>query len=265
MGSVKSALYAYCVTRLDANESWDVFPGIGERSVFAVREQKVSMLVSRLEKVKLEEQRHVVQHCQVLNRIFERRTVLPFRFGTVFQSEEEIRGMLLRNRDQFVEGLRVLRGKAEVHLKISFRAARPTPVRAAAASAGATNRLTVSSQGYSIAPPRPIADTAQKQVEHLIECVRTTVQPIQDQISVRYLEAGQVQIEMRCLVPDTQVDFCKKAALTSLDRLEERQLQVTGPWPPCHFLPVTAKLPSRAEKIMPLPGRLPLRSRATRV
>jgi hypothetical protein len=266
MGSAKSSLYAYCIVRLDQDEPWEVFPGVADRPVFAVRDQKVAMLISRLERVRLDEHKHVPQHGQVLHRVFEKRTVLPFRFGTTFPSQEEIRAILTQNREQFVEGLRQLRGKAEVHLKLSFRVHQPAPrTMAAAAGAAALGRLTVSSQGYSIAPPRSQTETAKLQSDHIVECIKTVFQPIQQQVSVRYLERGHVQLEVRCLVPEANVEFCRKFALTGFEHIDEVQLQVTGPWPPCHFLPVTAKLPNRTERMMPAPGRLPLRSRAVRV
>lgn len=267
MGSVKMSLYAYCVARLDMDEPWSVFAGIADKSVFAVRDQKVAMLVSRLEKVKLDESRHVVQHGQVIHKVFEKRTVLPFRYGTTFNSEEEIKALLMRNREQFVEGLRLLRGKSEVHLKLSFRIKAPAQLRVMSAVAGAESlgRLTVSPQGYAIAAPTPLAEVAQKQTDHVIECIRQAFQPIQELVSVRHAERGQVHMEIRCLVPETHVEMCKKFALTGFDQLEERQMQVTGPWPPCHFLPVSAKLPTRTDRLMPQPGRLPLRSRLVRV
>lgn len=266
MASVKMSLYAYCVARLDAEEPWSVFPGIADKSVFAVRDQKMAMLVSRVEKVKLDETRLVLQHAQTLNKIFEKRTILPFRFGTTFNSEDEIKALLLRNREQFVEALRLMRGKSEVHVKLSFRLKQPAPLRAVGAAAGAESlgRLTVSSQGYAIAPPLPLAEVAQKQVDHVIDSVKQALQPIQELISVRHAERGQVHMEIRCLVPENHVDACKKFALAGLG-VDECQLQVTGPWPPCHFLPVSAKLPNRTERMTPLPGRLPLRSRLARV
>src|SRR5258708_13557893 len=231
MAVAKTSLYAYCVARLDMTEPWTVFPGIADRPVFAVRDQKVAMLLSRLEKVKLDEPKHMVEHGQVLNRVFERRTVLPFRYGTTFNSEEEARALLLQNREQFVESLRLLRGKAEVHVKISFRARPSAQAKTLAAAASvASPRLTVSSQGYAVAPAMPLAEVAKLQTDHVIDCIKDAFQPIQELVSVRYADRGQVHLEVRCLVPEDHVDCCKKFALTSFDQLDERQLQVTGPW-----------------------------------
>src|SRR5690242_3037415 len=103
------SLYAYCVTRLEKDEPWEVLAGVADRPVFALRYQKIALLASRMERVRLEEPRHVVQHGQVVHRIFERRTVLPFRFGTLFTSEEEATAVLRRNHDQFSEAIRELR------------------------------------------------------------------------------------------------------------------------------------------------------------
>lgn len=263
MGSGKASLYAYCVARLDMDEPWAVFPGLGDRSVFAVRDQKVAMLVSRLEKVKLDEARRVFEHGQVIHRVFEKRTVLPFRFGTVFNSEDEIRALLVRNREQFVEGLRVLRGKAEIHVKMSFRL-RQSAAKAMTAAGASSPRLSVSSQGYGIVSTPPLAEVARIETQHVIDCVKAAFQPIQELVSVRHADRGQVHLEIRCLLPESRVDACKKFALNGFDQLEDRQLAVSGPYPPSHFLPVSARLPNRSERLTPLPGRLPLRSRPAR-
>jgi hypothetical protein len=131
-------------------------------------------------------------------------------------------------------------------------------------ASAAETRLTVSAQGYTITPARGLAEAAKAQADHAIECVKAAFQPVQQQVVVRYMDGGQVLLEVRCLVPDTQVDSCKKFALSGFDHMQDQQLQVSGPWPPCHFLPVTAKLPNRSERLMPAPGRLPLRSRVAR-
>ena len=49
---------------------------------------------------------------------FQHSTVLPFRFGTVFNDDETLRKSIRSNQRQFLGNIDKLRGKAEMHLKI---------------------------------------------------------------------------------------------------------------------------------------------------
>lgn len=221
------SLYAYCVTRLEKDEPWEVLAGVADRPVFALRHQKIALLASRMDRVRLEEPRYLVQHRQVVHRIFERRTVLPFRFATLFASEEEATAVLRRNHDQFSEALRMLRGKAEMHVKVQIPGGQ-------SALTALTGRIT----GY----------------------LRAALAAVDEQSCVRELNDGQVLVDLRYLVERP----VGKPVSLEIPNLPQCQLQMTGPWPPYHFLPLTAKLPSRAERLTVMPGRQPLRARAAR-
>ena len=300
--------YAYCVARLDMDQPWEVFSGLGERPVFAVREQKMAVLVSRVERQDLEDPRSVVQHGQVIHRVFERHTVLPFRFGTVLASEEQVALLLSKNRDQFTEAIRFLRGKVEMHVKLRFRlpeSAEPAiesesqaPAKplalAAAAGAGAMissgisssreprrltpGRLVVSARGFIASgadlmpPPRtPFpemslpAESAEVQAHRIAHHVKETLRPLQEQVSVHPGGEGQMLMDLRYLVEEERIPLCQKLSLQGYPGLRDCQMQVTGPWPPCHFLPLDVKMPARGERLAERPGRLPLRGRAVRV
>ena len=49
---------------------------------------------------------------------FQHSTVLPFRFGTVFNDDESLRKSIRSNQRQFQGNIDKLRGKTEMHLKI---------------------------------------------------------------------------------------------------------------------------------------------------
>lgn len=252
------SLYAYCVTRLEKDEDWAVFSGVADRPVFALRHQKIALLASRIERVRLEEPRHVVQHGQVVRRIFEKRTVLPFRFGTQFTTEEEATAVLRQNHDQFLEAIRLLRGKAELHVRVQFSLGRaPQPVKRTQ-----PGRLVVSGQGYGIAPAPPANGGSQAALTDLVtRRLRETFGGLDEQVSTRESTGGQVLMDLRYLVERGQAS---KTATVAIPEVADCQVQVTGPWPPYHFLPISARMPSRAERLLVLPGRQPLRARAAR-
>lgn len=221
------SLYAYCVTRLDKDETWEVFAGVADRPVFALRYQKIALLASRVDRVRLEEPRHVVQHSQVVHRIFEQHTVLPFRFGTQFASEEEATAVLRQNHDPFNEAIRRLRGKAEMHVMVQMP-------RGPEAS---MNALTLQIASH----------------------LKLALGACDQQSCLRESNNGHVLADLRFLVerPEGKTGV-------ELPQFPQCQLQISGPWPPYHFLPVMAKLPTRAERLSVLPGRQPLRARAAR-
>lgn len=219
------SLYAYCVTRLEKDETWEVFGGVADRPVFALRYQKIALLASRVDRVRLEEPRFVVQHGQVVHRIFEQRTVLPFRFGTHFASEEQAMAVLRQNHDSFSEALRRLRGKAEMHVKVQMPGERAS---ANVLAGQITSHLKLALGAHD------------------------------EQACLRELN-GHVLVDLHYLVERQE-----NKASVELPRFPQCQLQISGPWPPYHFLPVMAKLPTRAERLSVLPGRQPLRARAAR-
>ncbi len=259
--------YAYCVAHVSQSEPWDVFPGVEDRPVFAVRDQKIAILVSRLEKLRMNDPRSVVQHGQVIHRAFERHTVLPFRYGTVFATEEQVGSLLRKNRDSFIEAIRQLRGKAEMHLKLQFRA--PAPALSMAAAAGSRKgpaRLMVSGGGYIVPGTQPADGENHESPAHRVaQYLKETLRPRQEQMAIRTAADGVVHMELRYLVDEHQVPILQKNSLPGFQSLEDFQMQVTGPWPPYHFLPLAAKLPARGERIAERPGRVPLRARAVRV
>jgi hypothetical protein len=54
----------------------------------------------------------------VIADCFQHSTVLPFRFGTVFNDDESLRKSIRSNQRQFLGNIDKLRGKTEMHLKI---------------------------------------------------------------------------------------------------------------------------------------------------
>src|ERR1019366_8940822 len=113
--------YAYCLLRLKPNEPWPVMQGIGDRPVFPLQCGKYAMLLSRLERTFPFTPRSIVEHGQMIARVFESQTVLPMRFGTFFHSEKKIADLIRENQEELLEAFCRLRGKAEMRLKLLFQ------------------------------------------------------------------------------------------------------------------------------------------------
>src|SRR3954471_19631690 len=121
------AWYAYCITEQQAYQgairARRPFPienlrGIHGDQVFGYPSGEFAVIVSEYSSAGDLNQQSVVEHARVVSNCFERTTVLPFRFGTVFEHDEALRRAVRANRKQFLSTVDKLRGKAEMHLKV---------------------------------------------------------------------------------------------------------------------------------------------------
>ena len=229
--------YAYCILRLEADREWTVFPGIAERPVFPIREGRLAMLVSRLESALQLDAHSIIQHGRVVHRVFEQHTVLPFRFGTTFASEQRVRQMLLANRAEFQETINRLRGKAEMHVKLLFSAD-------SVPDAGAEDL-----EGRQQACARWAA-------QRLAGLFRS----LNEQISVRSLQNGELLVDFAHLIEDHAVAAYQRCYAAAGERLKGCQLLVSGPWPPYHFLPSAVRMPAASELHLHTGRRMPQRA-----
>ena len=142
----------------------------------------------------------------------------------------------------------------------------------------APGRLVVSGQGYVASGARMMSpartpfpeislpsESVETQAHRLGHHLKETLHPLQEQVSVRSGGEGQMLMDLRYLVEEERVPLYQKLTLQGYPGLRDCQAQVTGPWPPCHFLPLDVKMPARGERLAERPGRLPLRGRAGRV
>src|SRR6202035_2072833 len=123
--------YAYCLTehptlangvRARRPFLMDGIQGVNGSAVLSYPSGEFAVIVSEFERNggSLEE-KHVLEHARVVSGCFRTGTVLPFRFGTIFDSDEALRQAVRANRRAFGQSVARLRGKAEMHLKLLVR------------------------------------------------------------------------------------------------------------------------------------------------
>src|SRR4029079_140744 len=132
------AWYAYCITEQQtlSNGARSRRPsllegvqGVNGAAVLAYPSGEFNIVVSEYERDNVQfGEKNVLEHARVVSVCFRSGTVLPFRFGTIFDSDEALRQAVRSNRRTFGQSVARLRGKAEMHLKLrgkdgSFREA----------------------------------------------------------------------------------------------------------------------------------------------
>src|SRR5256885_9861790 len=135
--------YAYCLTEHQTLPNGtrarrpfllDGIQGVNGASVLGYPSGEFAVIVSDYERngAKLDE-KSVLEHARVVSVCFRSGTVLPFRFGTIFDTDDALRQAVRANRRTFGLSVARLKGKAEMHLKVlvrdgSLRAAMPDVV-----------------------------------------------------------------------------------------------------------------------------------------
>jgi hypothetical protein len=121
-GTSATALYCYGIVPADAAAS-QPGAGLGQEPVEPVRHGKLAALTSAVPRGRVRARRSdLLTHFDVLGNAFERGTVLPLRFGIVFDDEGSLVGEFLRPRhDELVGLLRELRDRVELRVTAHYR------------------------------------------------------------------------------------------------------------------------------------------------
>jgi gas vesicle protein GvpL/GvpF len=121
-GVTTTALYCYGVTSADAAMS-QLDAGLAGTPVEPVRLGDLAALTSPVPSRKIRARRaDLLCHFDVLANAFEHGTVLPLRFGIVFDDEKSLTESFLRPRqDELVGLLRELRDRVELRVTAHYR------------------------------------------------------------------------------------------------------------------------------------------------
>jgi Gas vesicle synthesis protein GvpL/GvpF len=228
--------YAYCIVEqatLLSYRARRVFPlvgvtGIGGAQVFAFPSGDFAVIVSELPPSGLEG-RAAYEHAHVVGECFKRGTVLPFRFGTVFESEEGLRQSLRINRKTFLHSVDHLRGKAEMRLKVMLR-----DVVFAEGSAPTSAGV----QYLSLLHARATADRErQSRARTVSQQVHRVFNPLQEEISCKKTPEGSLLLDIAHLIDTGSVTRYQNRLGAVQRQLPNCRVVLTGPWPPYHFMP----------------------------
>src|ERR1700690_856276 len=121
------AWYAYCIGEKQAFPAlarhrkpvpMESVLGVSGNQVFFYPASDLAVIVSEHNPQEPLNQKSGVDHARVIADCFKHSTVLPFRFGTVFESDESLRKSIRSNQRQFLGNIEKLHGKTEMHIKI---------------------------------------------------------------------------------------------------------------------------------------------------
>jgi hypothetical protein len=237
------AWYAYCLTELQTLTNGsrsrrpfliDNVQGVNNAPVFGYPSGDFAVIVSEYERdgVPLEE-KAVIEHARVISLCFRQGTVLPFRFGTVFDTDDALRQAVRANRKAFEQSVQRLRGKAEMHIKLV--------VRDGSLRDAMTDTLLPDTVGREyLAQLRVKASRdreRQTKARALSVQIHKLFNPLEEEISCKKVDAEGMLIDIAHLIDSKSIEKYQNRYTAAAKQLKNCEVNISGPWPPYHFLP----------------------------
>jgi hypothetical protein len=237
------AWYAYCLTEhltlpngVRARRPFvlEGVQGVNGAPVMSYPSGEFAVIVSEYDRTtsKLDE-KSVLEHARVVSQSFRTATVLPFRFGTIFDTEDAIRQAVRANRRTFCESVARLRGKAEMRIKLVVR---DGSLREAMEEIVLPD--TVGREYLAKLREKACRDRErQTKARALSVQVHKLFNPLEEEISCKKTHADGMLLDIAHLIDNKSIEKYQNRYNTAAKQLKNCELVVTGPWPPYHFLP----------------------------
>ena len=234
------AWYAYCIgeklsfpalARHRKPVPLDSVLVISGNQVFLYPASDLAVIVSEHNPAESLGQKSGVDHARVIADCFQQSTVLPFRFGTVFQDDEALRKSIRSNQRQFLSNIDKLRGKTEMHLKILVDDCCTRSLDRSGSSDG-VGREYLSNLRENAARQRE----RQTRARAVSFQMHRLFAPLDEEVSCRLTESGKMVLDIAHLIDRKSVERYQNKFATTCTMMRECQMQISGPWPPYHFV-----------------------------
>ena len=212
--------------------------GVADTSVRVVEHGELAALVSELPSADIRARRRdLLRHADVLQQAFERRTILPLGFGTVFASSDDVVAELLEPRyEELVALLQSLDGLVELTLRALYDEAgvlaavvRDEP--RIASLRGSNNPADQVALGEAVA--KALAGRRARDADEIVAALSSLAR----QVEVEERVAEYEVVRAAFLVDRSEVDDVELQA-EELARRHDGviRFKLIGPLPPHHFV-----------------------------
>jgi hypothetical protein len=237
------AWYAYCLTEQQTLHNGtrarrpfllDGIQGVNGAPVLSYPSGEFAVVVSEYDRntEKLEE-KTVLEHARVVSVCFRSGTVLPFRFGTIFDTDDALRQAVRANRRAFGQSVARLRGKAEMHIKLVVH---DGSLRDAMTDVPLPD--TVGGEYLSKLREKASRDRErQTKARALSVQVHKLFNPLEEEISCKKVDSQGMLIDIAHLIDSKSVEKYQNRYSSATRQLKNCEVLISGPWPPYHFLP----------------------------
>ena len=232
------AWYAYCIAeqktfpngRVRRPFAIEGLTGINGAPIFGYPSGEFVVLVSEHAAGAPLTQQSILDHARVVSDCFKERTVLPFKFGTIFDSDEALRQAVRGNKRSFMESVSRLKGKSEMHIKMIVPESLVQQIVSDAAPRPGNEYLTQLREKASRDRER------QSKARALSVQVHKLFNPLEEEITCKKVESG-VLLDIAHLIESKAVEKYQTRYNLAMRQFKDVQISLSGPWPPYHFTP----------------------------
>jgi hypothetical protein len=234
------AWYAYCIGEKQAFPElarhrkpvpMESVVGVSGNQVFLYPASDLAIVVSEHNPAETLNQKSGLDHARVIADCFQHSTVLPFRFGTVFHDDESLRKSIRSNQRQFLGNIDKLRGKTEMHLKIFVDDCCANSLEKHMPAEG-VGREFLGNLRENAARTRE----RQTRARAVSFQMHRLFMPLDEDVSCRLTESGKMVLDVAHLIERKHVERYQNKFASTSAMMRECQMQVSGPWPPYHFV-----------------------------
>lgn len=171
------------------------------------------------------------RHDEVVRAAFERRAVLPLRFGTVLTSQQQLVGVLEEQQEHLLPELRRLEGKAEWTCRVQ-----PDP---AATATTRRERPQVGGAAYLAERERELAATTDRDPYGVAEAMDQVTRAVEAHVEAALpsdLAGDEARVSF--LVADEAQERFAGAVAAVAEASPALRMELLGPHPPYHFASV---------------------------
>ncbi|HLI62609.1 MAG TPA: GvpL/GvpF family gas vesicle protein [Terriglobales bacterium] len=235
------AWYAYCLTEQQGLQNGtrarrpfaiENLRGVNDAPVLAYPSGDFAVIVSEYSFLQPLTQQAIVDHARVVSECFRTLTVLPFRFGTIFDSDDALRHAVRANRRTFLETVARLRGKAEMHFKLLVN------------DGTLEEAISELPNGVGGEYLRKLREQAARERERQTKARALSMQvhklfsPLEEDVICKRTDSGAMLIDFAHLIDSKAVAKYQNRYDTATRHFKDCRVSITGPWPPYHFMPV---------------------------
>jgi len=234
--------YAYCITEHNHPTNGtrtrrpfilEGIQGVNGATILSYPSGEFAVVVSEFDRSSITlEEKHVLEHARVVSVCFRQSTVLPFRFGTIFDSDESLRQAVRSNRRTFGESVAHLKGKSEMHVKLwvkdgTLKALQDIQIPD-----------TVGGEYLAKLREKAAADRErQTRAKALSVQIHRLFNPLEEEISCKRVNTDGMMLDIAHLIDSKSVEKYQNRYTSALKQLKDCEISVSGPWPPYHFVP----------------------------
>jgi len=238
------AWYAYCISEQANFQQGRVrrpfliesLKGVNASPVRGFPCGEFVVIVSEIEHGQPLTQQSAMQHARIVSECFKVATLLPFKFGTVFESDEALRQAIRNNKKTFADCIAKLRGKSEMHIKLT--------VHEGATIAEVLPLLPHKAGGEYLTKLREQASRdreRQSRARALTVQVSKLLSPLQEEVSCKKMDCGIV-LDIAHLIESDGVEKYQNRYSSALRQFKGVEISISGPYPPYHFMPGPGKV-----------------------